>query len=99
MKTRNHNQEQVKRNKINRFLFVWVEALRPSQQFFSHVGTFTWVEPVLSNEDEVSCTTPRPYRYSFLYRCPQLNDFHCTLTGHFVFVKEAIASNRVIIGK
>ena len=21
------------------FLFVWVEALRPSQQFFSHVGT------------------------------------------------------------
>ena len=21
------------------FLFVWVEALRPCQQFFSHVGT------------------------------------------------------------
>ena len=36
-------------------LFVWVEALRPSQQFFSHVGTFFWVEPVLNSEDEVSC--------------------------------------------
>ena len=31
-------------------------ALRPSQQFFSHVGTFSWVEPVLCNEDEVSCS-------------------------------------------
>ena len=38
------------------FRFVWVEALRPSQQFFSHVGTFSLVEPVLSNEDEVSCS-------------------------------------------
>ena len=37
-------------------LFVGVEALRPSQQFFSHIGTFSWVEPVLSNEDEVSCS-------------------------------------------
>ena len=36
--------------------FVSVEALSPSQQFFSHVGTFSWVEPVLSNEDEVSCS-------------------------------------------
>ena len=37
---------------------VWVEALCPNQQFFSHVGKFSWVEPVLSNEDEVSqhCT-------------------------------------------
>ena len=35
-------------------VFDWVKALRPSQQFFSHVGTFSWVEPVLSNEDEVS---------------------------------------------
>ena len=35
---------------------VWVEALRPSQQLFSHVGTFSWVEPALSNEDEVSCS-------------------------------------------
>ena len=34
--------------------FLWVEALPPSQQFFSHVGTFSWVRPVLSNEDEVS---------------------------------------------
>ena len=38
------------------FFLVRVEALRPSQQFFSHVGTFSWVEPVLSNEDEVSCS-------------------------------------------
>ena len=37
-------------------LFVWVEALIPSLQFFSHVGMFSWVEPVLSNEDEVSCS-------------------------------------------
>ena len=37
-------------------VFVWVEALRPSQQFFSHVGTFSWVAPILSNEDEVSCS-------------------------------------------
>ena len=36
------------------FCFVWVEALHPSQQFFSHVGTFSWVEPVLSNENEMS---------------------------------------------
>ena len=36
-------------------LFVWVEALRPSQQFFSHVRTFSSVELVLSNEDDVSC--------------------------------------------
>ena len=25
--------------------FVWVEALLPSQQFFSHVRTFSLVEP------------------------------------------------------
>ena len=37
-------------------VFVWVEALRPSQQFFSHVRTFSWVAPILSNEDEVSCS-------------------------------------------
>ena len=36
-------------------LFAWVEALRPSQNF-SVVGTFFWVEPVLSNEDEVFCS-------------------------------------------
>ena len=35
-------------------LFVWVEALRPSRQFFKHVGTFSWVEPILSNSEEVS---------------------------------------------
>ena len=35
------------------FLFVClVKALRAHQQFFSHVGTFSWVEPVLSNENE-----------------------------------------------
>ena len=28
----------------------------PGQQFFSYVGTFSRVEPVLSNEDEVSCS-------------------------------------------
>ena len=37
------------------FCLVKVEALQPSQQFFSHVRTLSWVEPVLSNEDEVSC--------------------------------------------
>ena len=36
--------------------FVWVETLHPSQQFFSHFGAFSCVEPVLSNEDEVSCS-------------------------------------------
>ena len=35
---------------------VWIEAFHPSQQFFSHVGMFSWVEPVLSNGDEVSCS-------------------------------------------
>ena len=34
------------------FTFVCVKALRPSQQCFSHVGTFSWVEQVLSNEDD-----------------------------------------------
>ena len=37
-------------------LFVSVETVCPSQHFFSHVGTFSWVESVLSNEDEVSCS-------------------------------------------
>ena len=32
---------------MNDCLFVWVEALRPSHQFFSHVRAFSWVEPVL----------------------------------------------------
>ena len=38
--------------------FVWVEALRSSQKNFSHVGMFSWLEPVVSNEDkdEVSCS-------------------------------------------
>ena len=36
--------------------FVWVETLSPCQQFFSLVGTFSWFETVLSNEDEVSCS-------------------------------------------
>ena len=38
------------------FLGVGVDALRHSQQFFSHVMTFSWVEPVLSNKDEVPCS-------------------------------------------
>ena len=37
-------------------LLVWFETLRPSQQCFSHVVTFSWVELVLSNEDGVSCS-------------------------------------------
>ena len=37
-------------------MFVWVEAYRPSQHFFSHAGTFSSIEPVLSNEYEVSCS-------------------------------------------
>ena len=41
------------------YRFFWRdEALRPSQQFFSHVGTFSWVEQVLSKEDEVSFAQP-----------------------------------------
>ena len=32
------------------------EALCPGQQFFSHFGTSSWVYPVLSNWDEVSCS-------------------------------------------
>ena len=36
--------------------FVWVESLRPRQQFFSHIGMFSWVEPVLSNKNEMSCS-------------------------------------------
>ena len=36
-------------------LFVSVDALRPSQQFLSHVETFSLVELVQSNEDKVSC--------------------------------------------
>ena len=33
---------------------VLFKALRPNQQFFSHVGTFSWVEPVQSSKsDEV----------------------------------------------
>ena len=42
-------------------LFVWVKDLCPSQQFFSHIGTFSWIEPVLSNEDEVSCSRTQYY--------------------------------------
>ena len=35
--------------------FCLGKALRPSQQFFKlkHVGTFYWVEPILSNSGEV----------------------------------------------
>ena len=31
-------------------------AFRPGQQFFSHVGAYSCVEPVLSHEDELSCS-------------------------------------------
>ena len=38
-------------------LFVrFIEALHPGQQFFSHFGTASWLKPVLSNGDEVSCS-------------------------------------------
>ena len=38
-------------------MFVWVEALHvPVNNFFSCVGKFSWVEPVLSNGYEVSCS-------------------------------------------
>ena len=37
-------------------LFVLFVAFRLSQHFFSHVGSFSWVEPVLSNENDVSCS-------------------------------------------
>ena len=37
-------------------LFVLVDTVCPSQYFFSHVGMFSWVESVLSNKDEVSCS-------------------------------------------
>ena len=35
-------------NCIDNRLFVSVDALLLSQQFFSHVGRFSWVEPGLS---------------------------------------------------
>ena len=39
------------------FLFVFlVEALPSSQQSVIHARTFSLVEPVLSNEDKVSCS-------------------------------------------
>ena len=47
-------------NLIQCFLFVWVEALRPSQQFFSHVGT----EPPL----------PGYYQYFLGGKCILLKD-------------------------
>ena len=41
---------------VDVFWFGRFEALRPSQQFFSRFGTFSWVEPILSNEDKASCS-------------------------------------------
>ena len=44
-------------------------ALHPSQQFFSHVGTFSWVEPAASNEDKsvlLKDTIPHCWRDSNL---------------------------------
>ena len=45
------------------FLFpiVWVEALRPSQQFYSNLGIISWVELVISNKDDVSCSRKQHY--------------------------------------
>lgn len=37
-------------------LFVLVEVLRSIQKVLSHAGTFLWLEPVLGNEDDVSCS-------------------------------------------
>ena len=44
------------RHRLSGNILVWVEALHPSHQFFSHASTFSWVEPVLSKEDAVSCS-------------------------------------------
>ena len=72
--------------------FLWVEVLRPSEQFFSHVGTFSWVEPVLSYEDDVSCSRAQhlapgeirtrnfAIKSPALYRC-----FHCGMYFQFHF--------------
>ena len=38
-----------------RFICLF-EALRLGQQFFSNFGMASWVKPVLSNGDEVSCS-------------------------------------------
>ena len=43
-------------------VFVWVEALRPSQQFFSHVGT-----DVLSVSPWQRTTRKRMFLYIFCY--------------------------------
>ena len=52
---------KLERKKLSHYgrIFVGVQALRPSQhgqQFSSHVGMFSWVEAVLNNEDEASCS-------------------------------------------
>ena len=41
--------------KKNEFFFG-LRLYVPVNKFFSRVGTFFWVEPVLSNVDEVSCS-------------------------------------------
>ena len=38
--------------------FVWAAALHPSQPFFIHTGTFSWVEPVPSNLAQGHNTAP-----------------------------------------
>ena len=55
----------------NTCIYFWhmVEALCPSQQFFSHVGTFSWVEPALSNEDEVSCSRTQHHAAGEIRTC------------------------------
>ena len=48
-------------------LFVWVDAILPSQQFFSRVETLSWVESILSCEDKMSCSkTQHNASYDFV---------------------------------
>ena len=35
------------------FVFVWVDSLQLGQQLCSHVGKFSWFEPVLSSVDSL----------------------------------------------
>ena len=35
-------------------IFVSIDALRPNQRFYSFIKTLLFVEPVLSNENDVS---------------------------------------------
>ena len=63
------------------FDFVWVDALHPSQQFFSHFGMFSWVEPVLSNENEVSCSRTQHHAPGEIQPChyTTVEEIRCVL--------------------